>query len=124
MLQQAPICTPKLFQKRMSRTLEGIKGVLVQIDHVLIFGATQEEHDASLMAALKRLHGRSNRDAQHHEVQVLINQQFSSLDTSSTKRVSVLVPRCVADKYLIASDRPEEIHGHGEPAQKVFSQSR
>ena len=46
---------PELFQKRMSHILEGIKGVLCHMDDVLIFGATKEEHDASLQASLKRL---------------------------------------------------------------------
>ncbi len=46
---------PELFQKWMNHILEGLKGVLCLIDDVLIFGATKEEHNATLLAALKRL---------------------------------------------------------------------
>lgn len=46
---------PEHFQKRMSRTLEGLEGVLCQMDDVLIWGATQKEHDERLRKALTRL---------------------------------------------------------------------
>ena len=45
----------EIFHKRMSRILAGCKGVLVHHDDVLVYGATQQEHDANLLAALKRL---------------------------------------------------------------------
>uniref|UniRef100_A0A3B3HH25 Gypsy retrotransposon integrase-like protein 1 n=1 Tax=Oryzias latipes TaxID=8090 RepID=A0A3B3HH25_ORYLA len=46
---------PEHFQKRMSRILEGLDGVLCQMDDVLIWGTTQEEHDERLRRALSRL---------------------------------------------------------------------
>ncbi len=46
---------PELFQKRMSRVLEGLEGVVCQIDDVLVFGKDQSEHDARVTAALERI---------------------------------------------------------------------
>ena len=46
---------PELYQRRMSQILSGLPGVLCHIDDVLIFGATQTEHDNRLKAALSRL---------------------------------------------------------------------
>ncbi|KAE8277347.1 hypothetical protein D5F01_LYC24743 [Larimichthys crocea] len=46
---------PEHFQKRISRTLEGLEGVLCQMDDVLIWGTTQREHDERLRKALVRL---------------------------------------------------------------------
>jgi len=37
---------PELFQRRMNQILEGLPGVLCLIDDVLVFGATEDEHDA------------------------------------------------------------------------------
>ena len=39
----------------MSKILEGIDGVVCQVDDVLIYGKTDEEHDARLEQALKRI---------------------------------------------------------------------
>ena len=46
---------PELFQRRMSRILEGLPGVLCNIDDICVFGATQDEHDRRLESALKKL---------------------------------------------------------------------
>uniref|UniRef100_A0A3B5QZY7 Gypsy retrotransposon integrase-like protein 1 n=1 Tax=Xiphophorus maculatus TaxID=8083 RepID=A0A3B5QZY7_XIPMA len=46
---------PEHFQKRMTRILEGLDGVLCQMDDVLIWGTTQQEHDERLRTALFRL---------------------------------------------------------------------
>ena len=46
---------PELFQKRMNKILDGLDGVLCHMDDVLVFGATQAEHDRQLQAVLKRL---------------------------------------------------------------------
>ena len=46
---------PELFQRRMSAILEGLDGVLCQMDDVLIFGTTKEEHDFQMATALKRI---------------------------------------------------------------------
>ena len=50
------ICSaPEHFQKRMSQILEGLDGVLCQMDDVLLFGKNKEEHDVRLRAALEKL---------------------------------------------------------------------
>ena len=46
---------PELFQRRMNILLEGLEGVLCQMDDVLIFGSNQAEHDSRVIAVLKRL---------------------------------------------------------------------
>ncbi|KAL7861742.1 hypothetical protein SRHO_G00131830 [Serrasalmus rhombeus] len=46
---------PEHFQKRMTQLLEGLEGVLCQMDDVLIWGATQQQHDERLRATLSRL---------------------------------------------------------------------
>ena len=44
---------PEHFQKRMSRILTCLDGVVCQMDDVLVFGSTKAEHDARLLAVLK-----------------------------------------------------------------------
>ena len=46
---------PEHFQKRMSKILAGLEGVLVLIDDVLVFGKNQKEHNERLRAALLRI---------------------------------------------------------------------
>ena len=46
---------PEHFQKRMSKILSGLNGVLCQMDDILIYGRSQEEHDRRLVAALNRI---------------------------------------------------------------------
>ena len=46
---------PEHFQKRMSKILTGLKGVVCHMDDVLVFGNNQADHDANLLAALKRI---------------------------------------------------------------------
>ena len=46
---------PEHFQKRMSRILSGLEGVLCQMDDVLVFGKDQSEHDQRLTAVLERI---------------------------------------------------------------------
>ncbi|KAI4881647.1 hypothetical protein NFI96_006235, partial [Prochilodus magdalenae] len=46
---------PEHYQKRMSRILEGLDGVVCQMDDVLVFGDTQAQHDTRLSAVLERL---------------------------------------------------------------------
>ena len=48
-------CAPELFQLRMSKILEGLDGVVCQMDDVLVFGTTQEQHDQRLIATLERI---------------------------------------------------------------------
>ena len=46
---------PKHFQKRMSKILLGLHGVLCLIDDVMVFGSDTKEHNERLTAALKRI---------------------------------------------------------------------
>lgn len=46
---------PEHFQKRMTRILEGLEGVLCHMDDILIYGSTEEEHSRRLRAVLQRL---------------------------------------------------------------------
>ena len=46
---------PEHFQKRMSAILEGLDGVVCQMDDVLVFGSTHTEHNARLTAVLERI---------------------------------------------------------------------
>ena len=46
---------PEHFQKRMSRILSGLEGVLCQMDDVLVFGKDQSEHDQRLTAVLEHI---------------------------------------------------------------------
>ena len=46
---------PEHFQKRMSAVLEGTEGTLYQLDDILVFGTTLEEHDKHLEVAMKKL---------------------------------------------------------------------
>ena len=39
----------------MSRILEGLEGVVCQIDDILVFGKDQDQHDAQLMVVLRRI---------------------------------------------------------------------
>lgn len=46
---------PKLFQRRMNRILKCLDGVLCQMDDVLVFGSTPEEHATRLVTVLQRI---------------------------------------------------------------------
>eukprot|EP00731_Ephydatia_muelleri_P015565 Em0008g1285a len=54
-LKSSVLSAPKHFQKCVSRILEGIEGVVCQIDDILVFGKDQDQHDTRLMAVLKRV---------------------------------------------------------------------
>ena len=49
---------PEHFQKQMSRVLEGLDGVVCQIDDILVHGSDQSTHDQRLKAVLDRLQSR------------------------------------------------------------------
>ncbi len=46
---------PEVFQREMSRLLDGLPGVICLMDDVLIFGVSQAEHDSRLAAVLQKL---------------------------------------------------------------------
>ena len=56
---------PEHFQRRIVETLAGLEGAIVHVDDVLVYGKTQEEHDARLHAVLKKIEsarGTLNKD--------------------------------------------------------------
>ena len=46
---------PEIFQRRMNRILEGLEGVVCQMDDILVFGKDEGEHCERLVKVLKRL---------------------------------------------------------------------
>lgn len=46
---------PEHFQWRIAEIVEGMEGVLYMMDDILVFGASQEEHDERLRKVLQRL---------------------------------------------------------------------
>ena len=46
---------PEIFQRRINRILEGLDGVVCQMDDILVFGKDEEEHRERLVKGLKRL---------------------------------------------------------------------
>ena len=48
-------CALELFQKRMINILKRLQGVVCQIDDMLVFGRTREEHDDQLLAVMRQL---------------------------------------------------------------------
>lgn len=46
---------PEHYQKRISRILEGLEGVICHMDEIFIWGKTKEEHDKHLRRVLKKL---------------------------------------------------------------------
>ena len=48
------VSTQDDFQQKMDETFEGIPGVTSLVDDVIVFGKTQEDHDANIQAARER----------------------------------------------------------------------
>ena len=48
-------CVPELFQQRMNKIVDGLEGVVCQMDDILVFGANQAEHDQRLISTLERI---------------------------------------------------------------------
>lgn len=46
---------PEVFQRKMTEILDGLQGIQNLMDDVLVYGATREEHDNRLRAALQQL---------------------------------------------------------------------
>ena len=58
----------KFFQKQMSVILEGLPGVLCQLDDVLAFGKDCQDHNVHLQAVLKRIRSAGITWMPHHTV--------------------------------------------------------
>eukprot|EP00731_Ephydatia_muelleri_P009750 Em0005g336a len=100
-------CAPELFQKRMSDILQDIEGKLCQMDDVLVFGSSQEEHDDRLKAVLKRIEEagmRLNPDKcafSRHQVKFLghiVDQRGIQADPEKTSAILKLpTPKNIAE---------------------------
>ncbi|KAL5494299.1 hypothetical protein EMCRGX_G015600 [Ephydatia muelleri] len=100
-------CAPELFQKRMSDILQDIEGKLCQMDDVLEFGSSQEEHDDRLKAVLKRIEEagmRLNPDKcafSRHQVKFLghiVDQRGIQADPEKTSAILKLpTPKNIAE---------------------------
>ena len=46
---------PEILQRKMTETLNGLKGVAIFMDYVLVYGDTSEQHDQRLSKVLERI---------------------------------------------------------------------
>lgn len=46
---------PEIFQAEMSHILQGISGVVIHMDDILVYGKDQKEHDTQLQKVLNRV---------------------------------------------------------------------
>ena len=92
---------PELFQKRMNEILAGCTGTLCLIDDVLVFGATQEEHDLRLDGVLARIQAAG----------VTLNDEKCVFSTTTVKFLGHIV-----DKFGIRAD-PEKTMAINKMAQ-------
>ena len=87
---------PEHFQRRINKMLTGLKGVIVHIDDVLVYGKTQGEHDDRLHAVLKRIEsagGTLNKDKCEFSKETLtflghvVGKQGVSSDPDKTRAI-------------------------------------
>lgn len=46
---------PEIFQRKMMETLQGLEGVEIFMDDILVYGATEKEHDCRLEKVMQRI---------------------------------------------------------------------
>ena len=93
---------PEFFQRDMSALPRGLKGVVCQIDDILVHGKDQQEHDQRLEAVLQRLHELTLNEANSLKEEStswgissmnkgydLIQRRFQPSETSASQRVRV-----------------------------------
>ena len=95
------LSAPELFQKRMNEILAGCTGTQCLIDDVLVFGATQEEHDLRLDGVLARIQAAG----------VTLNDEKCVFSTTTVKFLGHIV-----DKFGIRAD-PEKTMAINKMAQ-------
>ena len=54
-LPQGLCSAPEIFQSEMNRILDGIEGVIIHMDDVLVYGGDREQHDVRLEIVLRKL---------------------------------------------------------------------
>ena len=71
----------ELFQNGMNSIVEGLDGVVCQMDDVLIFGAIRAEHNARLTTVLERL----------QEARVMLNPEKCKFRQTEVKFIGQLI---------------------------------
>ena len=84
---------PEHFQRRMSSILQGMDGVVCQMDDILVFGRTTTEHDNRLTAVLTRIQAAG----------VTLNREKCSFGQSKLKFLGHII-----DKNGVSAD-PEKV---------------
>ena len=93
---------PEHFQKAMQRILEGLDGVECQVDDILVFGETQEQHDKRLIAVLERL----------ADANATLNLEKSKLSTDKVEFLGHVIGK---DGVQIDPTKVEAVTQMGEP---------
>ena len=111
-----------IFQRAMSRMLEGLDGVTCHVDDIIIQGATQSEHDTRVRAVHQRLReeGLTLNDKcelSKREIRFL-GHIFQNTRRPTQDYGQRPIPNANHGK------RATTLHGHGEQAPKVHSASR
>ncbi|KAF9760600.1 Transposon Tf2-6 polyprotein, partial [Nosema granulosis] len=103
---------PKIFQKTISRILEGIENCFVYIDDIIIFNKTLEEHNKVILRVLERL--------KLHEVK--INFEKSSFYNREIKLLGYLVSKqgIQADKKYLQNITLNSVPKTKRQVQKII----
>ena len=112
---------PELFQKRMKMILEGLSGIVCQMDDILIFGSSQEEHNSRLLAVLQRL----------KETNVTLNREKCEFSKKSVKFLGHLIDGQGSKQDICPREyqspklcfRFVKVPWYGKPARKIFTSS-
>lgn len=72
---------PEHFQRRMNEILADTEGAVCLIDDILVYGATQSEHDQRLLIVLKKL----------REAGLTLNKEKCVINTTSIKFLGQLI---------------------------------
>ena len=92
---------PEIFQRKMLETLEGLEGVEVFMDDILVYGTSMEQHDARLERVLQRVESAglklnkekcSLRQSQLRFLGHLIDQSGVRPDPDKVEAISKLPP--------------------------------
>ena len=108
---------PEVFQRTMSKILEGLEGTLCQMDDVLIHGVDQSEHDGRVRAVLHRL----------QEAELTLNDECV-FSRCSTRFLELWTPRRPTEDHCcdpipspFRCRRDTAIHGDGKPSWEIYS---
>ena len=92
---------PEYIQKRMSQVLDGLEGVICSLDDVLVYGATQTEHNTNLEAVFMRI----------EEAGITLNREKCSFSQNSIKFLHHIIEtsgiRPDPDKIKAIQNMPE-----------------